>query len=114
VARVKGVYRRKGSEKYWLRYADAQGQIIRESSGTSDYKEALKKLAIGRANVAEGKKVERRKAHKVFLKDVMPDYLRFVQNQRAYQNKDYIGRELLRRFGNIPLHRINVAMLESY
>jgi len=114
VARVRGVYRRKGSEKYWLRYADAQGQIIRESSGTSDYKEALKKLAIGRANVAEGKKVERRKAHKVFLKDVMPDYLRFVQNQRAYQNKDYIGRELLRRFGNIPLHRINVAMLESY
>jgi len=33
VARVKGVYRRKGSEMYWLRYADAQGQIIRESSG---------------------------------------------------------------------------------
>ena len=44
----------------------------------------------------------------------MPDYLRFVQNQRAYQNKEYIGRELLKRFANIPLQRINVAMLESY
>jgi len=83
---VRGVYRRKGSEKYRLRYVDAQGQLIRESSGTSDQKEAHKKLAIGRANVAEGKKVERRKSHKVSLKDVMPDSLRFVRNQRAHKN----------------------------
>jgi len=114
VARLRGIYRRKGSGKYWLRYADAHGQIIRESSGTSDYKAALKELAKRRGDVAKGKEVERRKAHKVFLKDVMPNYLRFVQNQRAYKNKEYIGRELLEKFGNIPLQRFNVAMLESY
>jgi len=114
VARVKGVYRRKGSGKYWLRYADAHGKIIRESSGTSDYKAALKELAKRRGEVAEGKEVERRRVHKVYLNDVMPDYLRFVRNQRAYKNKEYIGGELLKRFGNIPLQRFNVAMLESF
>ena len=68
----RGIYRRKGSGKFWLRYADAHGQIIRESSGTSDHKTALKELAKRRGDVAEGKEVERRKAHKVFVKDVMP------------------------------------------
>lgn len=114
MARVKGVYRRKGSGKYWLRYADAHGQMIRESSGTSDYKAALKELAKRRGEVAEGKEVERRRVHKVYLNDVMPEYLRFVQNQRAYKNKEYIGRELLGRFGNIPLQRFSVSMLESF
>jgi integrase len=114
VARVKGVYRREGTKKYWLRYADAHSQIIRESSGTSDYKAALKELAKRRGEVAEGKEVERRRVHKVYLKDVMDDYLQFVRNQRAFKNKEYIGRELLSRFGNIPLQRFGVSLLESY
>ena len=109
MARVKGVYRRKGSTKYWLRYADAHGQIIRESSGISDYKAALKELAIRRGKVADGKAVERRRVHKVYLQDVTSDYLRFVQNQRAFKNKEYIGQELLNRFGNIPLQRFSVS-----
>jgi len=114
VARDKGIYRRKGSGKYWLRYADAHGQIIRVSSGTSDYKKARNELTKKRNAVAEGKAVERRRAHKVYLKDVMSDYLKFVTNQKAYKNKEYIGGELVRRFGNIPLQRFNVAMLENY
>ena len=97
-----------------MRYADSTGKVVRESSGTTDYKEALKELSKRRAAVAEGKEVERRKARKVMLKDVMPEYLRFVKNQRAYQNKFYIGRELLERFRNIPLHRFSVSMLETY
>lgn len=39
----KGVFRR--GNVWWLRFADATGKIIRESSKTNDYKTALKDLA---------------------------------------------------------------------
>ena len=38
------VYRRRGSQFWWIRYRDAQGKRHEESTGKSDWKEAQTKL----------------------------------------------------------------------
>ncbi len=113
----KGLYKQPKSRNWWLAYVDATGRLIRESSETGDYKVAKKKLDKARGEVAEGKRVQRAEVRNVTFADAMKTYLEWAKPQRAYQNKFYMGRpegELVKRFGNIPLRRFNVGMLEAY
>ena len=108
----KGVYKR--GNVWWLAFVDVHGRVIRETSGTSDYKSALKKLADCRDKVAKGKEVEKRKIRKVLFADAVAEYLKWAKPQLAYMNKFYMKEDLIARFGNIPLKRFNVAMLETF
>lgn len=115
--KVKGVYRRPGTKKYWLAYVDAGGRLVRESSETTDYREALEKLAKARTDVSKGKRVARGKARTITFAEAAVEYLKWCKPQRAYKNKEYMARsegELVTRFGGIPLRRFTVALLESY
>ena len=55
---MKGIYKQKGSQYYWLRFVGLDGRIIRKSSGTTKHKEALEKLEECRRAVREGKDLE--------------------------------------------------------
>ena len=113
----KGLYKQQKSKNWWLAYVDATGRLIRESSGTADYKAATRKLAGCRDAAAKGKRAQRAEVRNVTFADAMKAYLEWAKPQRAYGNKFYMGRpdgELVTRFGNIPLRRFNVSMLEAY
>ncbi|MGB5197349.1 MAG: site-specific integrase, partial [Candidatus Deferrimicrobium sp.] len=115
MAQGKGLYKR--GNVWWLAYADATGRLIRETSETGDYKAAKKKLDKARGEVAEGKRVQRAEVRNVAFAEAMKEYLKWAKPQRGYDNKFYMGRpegELVKRFGNIPLRRFNVSMLEAY
>jgi integrase len=112
VAQGKGVYKR--GNVWWLVFVDAAGRIIRETTGTSDYKAALNKLAERRDKVAKGKEVSKPKVRNVLFADAVEEYLKWAKPQRAYKNKEYMSRDLEARFGNIPLRRFNVSMLEAF
>lgn len=112
MAQGKGVYKR--GNVWWLAFADAAGRSVRETSGTSDYKAALKKLAEQRDKVAKGKEVSKAKVRNVLFSDAADEYLKWAKPQRAYSNKFYMKGELVAKFGNIPLRRFNVSMLEGY
>jgi integrase len=88
--------------------------LVRESSGTTDYKAALKKLAERREAVSKGKEIIRPKIRKVLFKETMEEYLKGVKSQRSHSNKVYMGEQMIEKFGNIPLRRFNVSMLEGY
>jgi len=88
--------------------------LVRETSETSDYKAALKKLAEQRGKVAKGKEVTKPKIRNVLFAEAAEEYLKWAKPQRAYQNKEYMARDLEARFGNIPLRRFNVSMLEVF
>ena len=111
MAQGKGVYKR--GNVWWLAYADANGQLVRESSGTDDYKAALKKLAHRRADVAKGKQINKPKIRNVLFTEAVEKYLEWAKPQRAYENKYYMARKLVAKFGNIPLRRFNVSLLEA-
>lgn len=87
---------------------------MRESSGTSDYRTALRLLAERRAAVARGREVSKLKASNVMFSNAMEKYLAWAKPQRSYMSKVHMSRDLILRFGNIPLRRFNVSMLEAY
>ena len=112
MAQGKGIYKR--GNVYWLIYADATGRLVRETSETGDYKAALKKLAERRDTVAKGKEVSKPKVRKVLFAEAAEKYLEWAKPQRAYKNKEYMARDLVARFGNIPLRRFNISILEAF
>jgi integrase len=115
VAQGKGLYKR--GNVWWLAYADATGRLVRESSETGDYKVATKKLDKARGEVAKGKRVQRAEIRNVSFAEAMKAYLEWAKPQRGYGNKFYMGRpegDLVTRFGNLPLRRFSVVMLEAY
>ena len=57
----RGLYRRRGSPHWWIRYADRNGRIIRESTGTTEKKLAKAILAKKKVLVAENRHLEVRK-----------------------------------------------------
>ena len=112
MAQGKGVYKR--GNVWWLAFVDVHGRVIRETSETSDYKAALKKLADKRDAVAKGKEVAKPKVRNVLFADAVEEYLKWAKPQGAYKNKKYMAGDLEARFGNIPLRRFNVSMLEAF
>jgi len=57
---MRGLYRRRGSPNWWVRYADPNGRIIRESTGTSEKTLAKKVLAKKRVLVIEGRHLDKK------------------------------------------------------
>lgn len=112
MAQGKGVYKR--GNVWWLAYIDAAGRLVRESSQTSDYKAAVKKLTEQRDKVAKGLEVARAKVRNVLFSQAVEEYLKWAKPQRSISNKEYMGEQLVEKFGNVPLRRFNVSMLEAY
>ena len=58
MAKNKGIYKQKNSKYYWIRYADAFGRIVRESTKQTDFKDA-KVIPVAKQNaVNDGKEPE--------------------------------------------------------
>ena len=112
MAQGKGVYKR--GSVWWLTYTDAAGRVVRETSGTSDYKAALKELAKARNAAAQGIQATKQVVRKVRFSEAIDEYLKWAKPQKAYANKAYMKTALVGKFGNIPLHRFNIGMLEGY
>jgi integrase len=51
------VYRREGSDNYWLDYYDSDGRRVRVSADTSDYEEARRRLKTKQGKAASGEPV---------------------------------------------------------
>jgi hypothetical protein len=103
VAQGKGVYKR--GNVWWLAFVDVHGRVIRETSESSDYKAALKKLADKRDAVAKGKEVAKPNVRNVLFADAVEEYLKWAKPQGAYKNKEYMAGDLEARFWNTPLRR---------
>ena len=84
---AKGIYKQKGSEFYWIRYAGADGKVVRESSKTSNFKEAQAKLENQRKSIREGKEPEPIKRipilHFFNLQENIPNGVRSKRDSRV-------------------------------
>ena len=60
----KGLFKRRGSPNWWIRYADRTGRIRRESTGTTVKKLAREILAKRKVEVAENRNLDVRKLPK--------------------------------------------------
>lgn len=112
---AKGIYKQKGSDYYWIRYAGPDGKIIRESTKSANFKEAQAMLEDQRRRIREGKDPEpiKKIPHYTFSQ-LAGEYSKWCEKQRSFSSKFYFIKQLTDTFGNVPLSRISVMMIEQF
>jgi len=112
MAKTKGIYKR--GNIYWIRYAGPDGRIIRESTGSSKIKDAESKLIDRRKEVKEGELPEIHKIENHIFRELADAYLVWAERQRCFNGKKYLIKQLVDKFGNLPLRRFNTMLVEQF
>lgn len=112
---AKGIYKQKGSNLYWIRYAGADGKIIRESAKTDNFKQAQAKLENQRKAIRDGKEPEPIKKIPIFtFNQLAAEYTKWCERQRGYRTKKNCISQLQEPFGNLQLRYINTKLVEQF
>lgn len=112
MARTKGIYKR--GNIYWIQYAGLDGKIIRESSGSTKARDAESKLLDRRQAVKEGLQPELQKIENHMFKELADAYIIWAERQRCFGSKIYLIKQLVNKFGNLPLRRFSTMLVEQY
>jgi integrase len=112
--KTQGVYTRTDSRFYWIAYQDVTGKVIRQSSGTTNHKEAQEILARKRQIVLEGKQPEVKKVRHYTFAELAEVYLKWAERQKAIVTKARKIKQLVDEFGAYPLRRFNTLQLEQF
>jgi integrase len=112
---AKGIYKQKDSDFYWIRYAGPDGRMIRESTKTSNFKEAQAKLENQRKAIRDGKEPEpiRKIPHYTFSQ-LAAEYAKWCEKQRSFNSKKYFIKQLTDIFGNLQLNKLSVMLIEQF
>ena len=112
---AKGIYKQPGSDFYWIRYAGPDGKIIRESTKTTNFKEAQVKIENQRKAIRDGKDPEpiKKIPHYTFSQ-LADEYIKWCEKQRSFDSKKYFIKQLVDTFGNMPLNRLSVMLIEQF
>ncbi|MBZ0157382.1 MAG: site-specific integrase [Alphaproteobacteria bacterium] len=112
---AKGIYKQKGSDFYWIRYAGPDGKVIRESTKTTNFKEAQAKLEGQRRKVREGQEPERIKTIPNYtFSQLAEEYNKWCERQRSIRSKKGFVLQLVEKFGNVQLRYFNTKMIEQF
>lgn len=110
---AKGIFKR--GNVYWLRYSDGFGKIIRESSKTTNFKEALVKLEDQRKAIRDGKEPEPiKRIPNYTFSQLAEEYIKWCERQRSFRSKKGFIFQLVETFGNIPLKHFTTKLIEQY
>lgn len=111
----KGVFKRKGSTFWWIRYAGIDGKTVFESSKSTKQKVAIDLYHQRKAEIQEGKEPEPRKKIKSHsFKELCNEYKKWAERQRCYPSKVYLIEKLEEHFKTYPLRRFTSMILEQY
>lgn len=109
---ARGIYKR--GNIYWIRYANLDGRVTRESSQSNKFRNAETLLIQRRQTIKEGKEPEIKRIANYTFKELAEKYLSWVNGrQRSATIKGYIIGQLLNTFGSLPLRRFNTALVEQ-
>ena len=110
--RIRGIYKR--GSVWWCCYVSLSGRVVRESTGTSSYDDAVEFLAKQKAAVKAGEAPEQAKAVNHTFKELSVDYLVWCERQRSYPTKVFLVKQLVGVFGDLPLRHITTKAIEQY
>jgi len=109
---ARGIYKR--GRIWWIRYAGPDGKIIRESSGSTKFRDAEAMLIQRRQMAKEGKEPEVKRIANYLFNELAEQYLEWSQRQRSFRSKRLFVKQLQEEFGNLPLRRFNTMLLEQF
>lgn len=112
MAKTKGIYKR--GNVFWIAYAGLDGKIIRESSKSTKFKDAEDLIIQRKQSIREGKMPEVKVIKNYTFNDLVKDYLKWAERQRASSQKELVINQLKERFGKLPLRRFDTKLVEAY
>lgn len=102
-AHVRGVYEKvRGSDRWWVRYVDAEGRFRRELAGPKS--DAINLYRRRKAEALQGKKLpEKLRKAPVLFKEIVQDALAYSEkHKRSHRSDESIAKNLTEFFGNRP------------
>jgi integrase len=109
---ARGIFKR--GNIYWIRYAGIDGRIIRESTGSTKFRDAEALLIQRKQAVKEGKQPVIKRIANYTFNELAEQYLQWAKRQRSFKSKVYFIKQLSEAFGRLPLRRFNTMLLEQY
>jgi integrase len=109
---AKGIYKR--GNVYWIRYAGLDGKIVRESTGSSRFKNAEAHLIKRKNSIKEGIEPEVKRIKNYLFNELADEYKKWAERQRSFDSKIYLINQLKETFGSYPLRRISPMLIEQY
>lgn len=124
MAKHRGMFKRKGSDIWWYRYADSTGKLIRRSSLCTSFKEAEQQLRVIKTSLGRGIEPEDyRKIGVMTFDELAERYLPFIVGQGAFLNKKHTVKRLRDRevtinkqsfrLGVLPLRAFTSELMEQ-
>lgn len=112
--KTKGLYRRAGSPYWWIHYTDGNRGTVRESTNTCSKKLAAVILSKKRANVAEGKHLDKKRNPQTTFFELLEQYTE--AKARTLRMKGFEGMVTAwkKSFGNVPCSKLTESKIEKY
>ncbi len=109
--RLRGVYKR--GRLWWICYRGFNGGVIRESTETDNYDDAVQFLLKRKADIGSARNPEIAKGNRSF-NDLSIGYLDWAKRQRAFDRKKIFVKKLSEVFGYLPLKSFTTLLIEQY
>lgn len=110
----KGIYKQKGSQNWWIRYAGLDGKMKFQSTETTSKREAEYILNCRKKDVKEGKRPLIKKIANHSFRELAEEYLPWAERQRSFRIKQCLIKKAVEQFGNYPLRSFSTKLLEQY
>lgn len=116
MAKHKGIYKLKGCQYFYIRYAGIDGKMCFESSKSTKIKDAQDLLGQRKQAVREGNNPTSFKRFKKYLfNELVENYDPWAERQKSYaRSKKYMISMLGDRFGNLPLMNFSTMLIEQF
>jgi integrase len=108
---MRGLYKR--GSIWWCSYKSITG-IVRQSTGKSDYNEAMEFLGKRVAEVRAEQYPELKKISNHKFKELAVQYRPWCQRQRGVDGKNRYINQLVEEFGEIPLRQFSTMLVEQF
>ena len=110
----RGLFQRKGSPNWWIRFADPNGRIVRESTGTTEKTLAKKVLAKKKTLVVEGKHLDVKKVPKTTFYQLCDQYWELEGQHKRMKGLSYMLEIWKKAFGNTPVKELTQQKVEKF
>jgi len=110
----RGLFHRRGSPFWWIRYADRYGRIHRSSTGTTSKKLAREILAKQKVLVAENRHMDVKKVPKTTFYELCDRYWKLDGRHKRMKGLSNMIEIWKRRFGNVPMKEFNQQKVERF
>jgi len=110
----RGLFRRRGSPFWWIRYADPNGRIVRVSTGTTEKTLAKKVLAKKKTLVVEGKHLDKKKVPKTTFYQLCDQYWELEGQHKRMKGLSHMLEIWKKAFSNTPVRELNQQKVERF